>query len=289
MSIQTELRQTASHTGAIETMETVLTPEKARAWLERNTSNRPVRSAHLKHLTREMSLRRWVLSPEPIVFAKSGRLLDGQHRLLACIQSGETIPVTVSLVENEDVYLVLDQGANRSTADLLDLPATVISPVQYLLRSCVTQARKVTQSDLRPLVDLELFEHSKYIHEIIKPKHKRFKAAPFRASYIMSIMLGKISQERAAQAYSDLSTLNMIEWTPVMKSLYTQFDDTHKMAGHNSALNNSWFMRGFYMFENVDADKNEVRITSQYQTNVANLVRRKIKFIYETQVLKQTD
>jgi hypothetical protein len=61
------------------------------------------------------------------------------------------------------------------------------------------------------------------------------------------------------------------------------------MAGHNSALNNSWFMRGFYMFENVDADKNEVRITSQYQTNVANLVRRKIKFIYETQVLKQTD
>lgn len=289
MSISTELYQTNVNSGAIETMEMVLTPEKARAWLERNTSNRPVKTGHLKHLTREMSLRRWKLSPEPIVFAKSGRLLDGQHRLMACIQSGETIPVMVSLVENEDVYLVLDQGANRSNADLLGVPSVVISPIQFLLRACVPQVRKVTQADLRPLMETDLFKHSAYIHDGIKPRHKRFKAAPFKASYIMAILLGKISQERASEVYTDLTSLNMENWTPVMKSLYMQFDDAGKMAGHNSALSNSWFQRGFYMFENADSDKNEVRITSSFQTATSNQVRRKVKFIYETQVLNQNN
>lgn len=282
MSIESELRSNAHHTGAIETMELSITPERAYQWLERNANNRPIRMPHIKNLARQMALGRWELSPEPVVFAKSGRLLDGQHRLMAVIESGATIRATVALVENEDVFRVLDQGVNRSNSDIMGIPSQIITPVQYLVSSSVASVKKVTPSDLEPLMDTDLFKYSRRVHEVVKPKHKRFKNAPFKASYIMAIMLGRISPERATQVYSDLSNINTVTWTPVMRTLFSQLENFNGKYSGSGSLRNSFFMRGFYMFENVDTDKSSIMITENYMQNVSSRVKQKVNFIAKT-------
>lgn len=271
MTIQAEFRQ-QNKSKEIEQKVFEIGPLNAEVWLKRNTGNRNVRQAHVRHLAEQMRLGRWKLSPEPIVFCRSGRLLDGQHRLLAVIMSGETIRASVALVEDESVFEVLDQGANRSNSDILNVPSAILMPVQWLYRS-VTSHRKVVPQDIMAVMDTEMFELSTHIHEVIKPKNKRFKPAYFRAAYIASVCLGHISQERATQVYSDLASMNLGEWNRMMQHLMHMIDNTSQAESKNSSnLYYVNFMRAMYLFQNVDTKKTTIRVTDNFiEETVAEL------------------
>jgi hypothetical protein len=94
-----------------------ITPDTAKKYLAQNQHNRLVKSRHVDTLAREMTEKRWRMNGQPIVFADSGRLLDGQHRLNAVIQSGETIETIVLRGVSEEAYGTIDQGVKRSAAD----------------------------------------------------------------------------------------------------------------------------------------------------------------------------
>lgn len=53
-----------------------------------------------------------------IIFADTGILLDGQHRLQACIDSGVTIISNVVRGIKESAFYTIDQGSNRTSADI---------------------------------------------------------------------------------------------------------------------------------------------------------------------------
>jgi len=72
-----------------------VTPARAAQFLEANRRNRPVIIAYVETLARDMRAGRWALNPQPICFGADGRLLNGQHRLLAIIQSGVTIELPI--------------------------------------------------------------------------------------------------------------------------------------------------------------------------------------------------
>ena len=128
MSITSEVKS-AKRSKEIEQKVFKVTPAHAEKWLEMNTGNRRIRPSHVRHLARQMEQGRWMLSPEPIVFSPR-RLLDGQHRLSAILMSGCTIEASVALVQNEDVFRVLDQGVNRNNSDLTGIPSPVLQPLQ---------------------------------------------------------------------------------------------------------------------------------------------------------------
>lgn len=98
-----------------------ITPDVAREMLRGNTRNRPVRQSHVDFLASEMVNGRWVDTAETISRATDGTIVDGQHRLLAVIQSGVTLDLWVA----DDVPIqaqdVVDMGAQRSIADQLHL------------------------------------------------------------------------------------------------------------------------------------------------------------------------
>ena len=56
---------------------------------ELNGGNRKVSSVKVAEYEDAMSVDEWPLTGATIVFGKSGRLLDGQHRLRACVRSGK--------------------------------------------------------------------------------------------------------------------------------------------------------------------------------------------------------
>lgn len=91
--------------------------------LTRNTSNRPMRSAHKLDLYQKMKDGRYNFdNPELVIIDWNEVLLDGQHRLEAAFDwSAETgHKAKFFVVRNVDpaIYNVLNQGKPRTTADL---------------------------------------------------------------------------------------------------------------------------------------------------------------------------
>src|SRR5690606_16390953 len=72
-----------------------ITPALADVMLRYNDANRPLSAATVRKYARQMGEGRWRLTKQPIIFSKSHKLLDGQHRLHACVESGVTIQAWV--------------------------------------------------------------------------------------------------------------------------------------------------------------------------------------------------
>lgn len=96
-----------------------ITPKKAAEWLKRNVNNRPIRQVWVANLASAMSDAKFVLNGESIKFNQNGDLIDGQHRLLACIKSGVLFTSYVVHDLPVDAYDTIDQGARRGPADVL--------------------------------------------------------------------------------------------------------------------------------------------------------------------------
>lgn len=99
----------------------IVTPELATRWLEENNwNNRPVRDAWVTRLAADMTAGKWRgQNGEAIKFDTAGRLVDGQHRLWACVVSGKAFEsLLVEGVEPED-YSTIDIGAKKGLQDFL--------------------------------------------------------------------------------------------------------------------------------------------------------------------------
>ena len=276
MTINQEIRSTPRSSEIDQRVMTV-TPSLASKWLEMNTGNRRLRQSHVAHLANQMKQGRWMLSPEPIVFSKKGRLLDGQHRLNAVIQSGCKIEASVALVANEEVFRVLDQGINRSNSDILNIPTQVAQPIQFLVK-VGTPVKKVTSSDVEPFLNHNIGQLSAFIHEHIKPRDKRFKAASFRAAYMMAVDFELISKDLATEVYHDLSHMEMHKWSRIMQNLFHQFE-TH-IGNGGQQMTNPFFMRGLYMFSSIETKRTSIRITDQFEADMAARVKSRIREIH---------
>lgn len=100
----------------LNTVVTRVTPAIAKIWLKKNTANRPPTKSAVNHYAREMSLGRWRLTGDSIKFDVKGRLIDGQNRLMACIQSGCSFETLVVRGIESKAFNVLDQGVMRNAA-----------------------------------------------------------------------------------------------------------------------------------------------------------------------------
>lgn len=99
----------------------IITPAVAEQMLKANVHNRDVRKRHVSMLAAAMQRGEWVENGDSIKFSKDGTLLDGQHRLMAVVESG--IPITAPVVRDLEgnAQLTMDTGAKRKFADALKL------------------------------------------------------------------------------------------------------------------------------------------------------------------------
>ncbi len=95
-----------------------ITPSIARLMLNSNVSNRNMRQTNLKDA---MDIDEWVLNGSSIVFSDEGVLLDGQHRLAACISSGKTIDTVVIRGISKQSQISMDSGVKRRPCDYLSM------------------------------------------------------------------------------------------------------------------------------------------------------------------------
>lgn len=95
----------------------LITPEMAAAWLTQNKRNRRQRRAAIDRYARDMQRERWMENGAAISFDTDGRLIDGQHRLEAGVQSAKpfwSLVVTNLPPKAQDT---MDDQAKRTMAD----------------------------------------------------------------------------------------------------------------------------------------------------------------------------
>jgi hypothetical protein len=105
------------------TMEIVdISPSMAQAWLDRGQEhNREPTRGRVVRLTNSIRRGEWQVTGDTIKLDKDGLVLDGRHRLLACIAAGMPIRSLVVRGVPTEVFSVLDTGKNRTPGDVMGI------------------------------------------------------------------------------------------------------------------------------------------------------------------------
>lgn len=106
---------------SIHTNTVTITPEYAEhLLLGYNDGNRPLAKRVWETYARDMAAGHWSLTGEAIILDRDGKLLDGQHRLTACMMS--KVPFTTVLVTGVDrnsAFLRMGMGEKRRASHVL--------------------------------------------------------------------------------------------------------------------------------------------------------------------------
>ena len=84
-----------------------------------NARNRGVRRAHVRFLVEQQKSGKFVFNGESIIFGCDGNINNGQHRLIAGVQSGVDFEVLLVFGIPVDRFSTYDQVSRRSSADVL--------------------------------------------------------------------------------------------------------------------------------------------------------------------------
>jgi hypothetical protein len=96
-----------------------ITPDMASLYLKKNKNNRPLKTNKVSAYARDMREGRWKFNGEAITFSKTGRLLNGQNRLHACVQAGIPFRTNVTFGIEDSTFDTFDIGIGRTGGDIL--------------------------------------------------------------------------------------------------------------------------------------------------------------------------
>lgn len=106
----------------IEFKQEFITPERAIELLNRNTHNRKARLTVVHRYSQEILKGNWQENTgESIKISDRGRILDGQHRLMAIVKANQGVNFHIAYGINDNAFSVIDIGANRTAADIFHI------------------------------------------------------------------------------------------------------------------------------------------------------------------------
>jgi hypothetical protein len=148
---------------------TTISPTEAALWLDtKNSNNRPVSQSTVDRYIQEIKSGRWKTNGQPVIFSKSGWLMNGQHRLKAIVAANKSIETLIVWGIDDDAFDTIDDGSQRSLGDVFAIkgegnPKLLGSGVRFLW---VYATGQIATRDLRkgkiatkPLLEQTLERH----------------------------------------------------------------------------------------------------------------------------------
>ncbi len=139
-----------------------ITPEVAGIILEHNVVNRDVGKGLVKKMAQDMVSGKWKTNGDSIRFDRNGRLVDGQHRLNAVVQSETPLETFVCGGLDPAVFDTLDVGKKRTLRDVLKIEgianySAVAGAIPWLLRLQADDPLRNRSRLSRPADELEYY------------------------------------------------------------------------------------------------------------------------------------
>lgn len=201
-------------------------PSLAKLLLDANQKNRRISDVLVTAMARDMIEGRWRLSHQGIALDKTGRLLDGQHRLSAIIKANVTIRMVVTYNVEPDAFEVIDLGGRaRSIADMFALShnlkySTTFVAALRILRAYgnddVDKVRRATPGEITEAFNVYGAEVGWAVSTIgAAPVSIPWKQAPFVAAVAYAYPTAK----EEVQAFLDVLTSETAAKTVTMAAL----------------------------------------------------------------------
>lgn len=127
---------------------TIITPKKATAWLNITKAsgfkNRAIKPHLLEQLCADLKAGKWKINGETIKLDKEGVVIDGQHRLLACIKTGISFISSVSKNVDRDTFPTIDCGCSRNSSQVLRMEGVKYPKTVAAIINTIDQIRTKT-------------------------------------------------------------------------------------------------------------------------------------------------
>ncbi|MDQ1013536.1 hypothetical protein [Streptomyces afghaniensis] len=174
----------------------LVTPEVAAAWLQFNRpENRRMSQRAVASLVATMLAGEYLLTHQPIAFDALGRLIDGQHRLAAVVQSRVTVQMWVIVGANPDTFGVVDTGlARRPTQFLRVKHSNTIHGALGMIRfaeACRDNDGQVPDSfqfamDVKPCLDM--LSDWPEVHDYAQAADRIFRACRLPPAPLLAVL-----------------------------------------------------------------------------------------------------
>jgi len=105
----------------IKVFVALITPEIARVIWQHKNINRGLHLSQIRRLERALTQQRWQLNGEPLIFDADGRLVEGQHRIKAVIDTDVSIITLVVHGIDWERFSSMGLGSKRSVGDILGI------------------------------------------------------------------------------------------------------------------------------------------------------------------------
>jgi hypothetical protein len=128
-----------------------VTPELATKWLANPARNRTVGPTGLRNVhryARDMISDRWKQTYEPVRFDVEGKLMDGQHRMLAVIEAKRPVEFLVVKGLDGGVITCIDVGLIRKVAQILQIEGFENT---FKMASCIAMVDSILNGGRRTL------------------------------------------------------------------------------------------------------------------------------------------
>lgn len=244
-----------------------VSPELAGQILSSSKGNRDIRNFWVDALAGAQRRGEWRLTHQGIAFDESGHLVDGHHRMLACIRSGVTIVVQVTVGLPESANDAIDQGVIRTLADhtgwgkrAAETLRLATSIARGTMRPTTPQVREIAFGGLGGLTD--------HLIEYCGTVRRYYSSAPMKLAAALTIMRGGDASFVLDQ-YRALCTFNFDGMTQCSKSLVRQVDSLR----FNAINTRETLAVGFRVFDEKRRDIMKIRMSSEQISSFQDIAR----------------
>lgn len=245
------MKRQSNNSTSISTM--LVTPEIASEFLKKNKDNRDKRKPVIQRLVSTLRYNEWIYTHQGIAFACSGRLIDGQHRLEAIVQSKVSARMVVARNVPDKAFEVIDQYKSRILWKELNFVKAEGSTLGRIIKFCEPGKIKSPTTLKRYSLALQLYFDDLSLSKF-HGNHNLFNRADFLAGFVAALVM---TRENDYESYEKMHRFfNMLrEWqakgsdlTTIPLSLPKSLKTLAKVVSEGSISDSSFDYRVTYAF-----------------------------------------
>lgn len=226
-------------------IETIF-PTTALALLRTNHGNRNLRKRVVEKYADAMKNGEWLLTPEPIVIAETGRLLNGQHRLNAVVQADIGVKMFVVRNVSENAFPAIDRGVSRNFADANSVERYLAETAKLLTYIRAGRSAALRDSEVNNDVEF-LRENHEALLKHCNTMRKNFSIAAFRLAACIR-MFEPNSREYVLTTYRNLVLGNVQDLPPIAQHMIGLLMAGKLKETNSDHLREAMLIRAFVIF-----------------------------------------
>lgn len=255
----------------------LITPEIARAMLQRNAGNRKPRPKTFQAYEKDMRAGKWVETHEAIAVSKSGNIINGQHRLIALARAEVSLWFLVVTYDDAEtaIDLPIDCGAKRSLSDITGESVQVTQVASMLWRYAIS-GRQI-EPRLHEMTEV-LAVAKPAIESVIDASrsNRRFKASAMaRSALVANLLIAEAKwHEEIAESYR--------RWVAGENAMWASVEALNKQCAklEGKFTSESW-CKIFTSFSPEKRHLRIIRVNDEEQAATLHFVRQCLRSTYK--------